>query len=85
MAGVFELTQEQTQIALANRRLFSVKCCDKPMKQKEVYSLLPSDKVPFGRSLVVLLCRTCRKEIEVELLTSYPALPEIEQVLGVSK
>lgn len=81
MPGVFELTQEQTKRALLNRRVYAIRCCDRPMNQKEVYSVLPSDSVPFGRSLLVLFCHTCRKEIELELLTGYPELPQIEKAL----
>ena len=81
MSGVFELNKQQTQRALTTRRIYRVLCCERTMSQKEVYSLLPTDKVPFGRSLIVLQCPTCKKVIELELFTSYPALAKILKVL----
>jgi len=71
MAGIarlFELDIKDTFRSLACRPFLSAKCCGSQMRQKDVFSILPSDDIPFGRSQIILVCNICRKEIELELI-----------------
>lgn len=65
---MFELSEDATTKSLAGRRFYRVRCCERPMYQKMVYTLMPTDNRLAIVSLSVLHCRECNRELELETL-----------------
>ena len=64
-----QLTQLDTAIALAKRKIYMIRCCGRPMFQDHVQTRLPSEELDYGRSVIHLRCNTCDREIVLESLT----------------
>lgn len=77
MSNIFQLDNEMTAFALAGRRLCTITCCNTLMEQVTIYSLLPTDVLSFGRSLVVLQCPRCKRTINLELILGVVSMQEV--------
>lgn len=85
MPGLLELSKDDTIRALLKRKVCQVRCCEKIMHQNTVYSLLPTEEIPFGRSIIVLECWVCRRMIELELFVGNPDRDEILKAFKLDK
>ena len=70
MSSIFSLNKEMTAYSIFNRRVFRIRCCGDMLEQRTVFSLLPTDEVDCSRSLIILYCPRCNRELDVEIINS---------------
>lgn len=81
MPGILSLDKRMTSLSIVGRRVFRIRCCGDFMEQEAVFSLLPNEEIDFGRSLVVLQCSVCHREIDVEFFVGNPTSAGIDSLL----
>lgn len=77
MSTVLSLSKKMTALSIVGRKVFRIRCCGDFLEQKTIYSILPNEEVNFSRSLLVLECPVCHRQIDVEFfmgLTKHEAI-----------
>ena len=82
MSDVLSLDKEMTELSLLGRRVLRIRCCGETLEQKAVFSILPTEEVDVTRSLIVLHCSVCHRELDVEFFTGKRRLKDIYKVLS---
>ena len=81
MSSILNLDQGMTSLSIVGRKVFRIRCCGGFLEQKAVFTLLPNEEIDFGRSLLVLSCPECQREIDVEFFVGRPTRDAINHLL----
>ena len=68
---LYELSPQETGVALCNRAIYRILCCDEKMQQIFVRGFMPTDERKFGVSQILLKCFKCSHQIQVEVSNTH--------------